>query len=234
MEEINVYCDESCHLLHDNSNIMLMGAISCDKNMAKILNRKIKEIKEKHNVYKYAEIKWVKVSKSKVDMYKELIDLFFQFDYVYFRAVIVDQKKELIFEPGKPSFEDLYYRIYYLLLKEIIDINYQYSIYVDIKDTKGSEKINKLQKVLNRTLYDFVDRTVSKIQLTRSDQVDIMGLNDLLIGAVSYKNRNLSKNAAKVELIEYIERKICHSLSSSTKKSYRKFNLFIWRPENAR
>jgi hypothetical protein len=76
MEEINIYCDESCHLEHDSSNAMVIGAISCDKDIASEINKRIKSIKQKHHVYKYAEIKWVKVSKSKIEMYKELIDLF--------------------------------------------------------------------------------------------------------------------------------------------------------------
>ena len=27
----NVYCDESCHLEHDNIPVMVLGAISCNK-----------------------------------------------------------------------------------------------------------------------------------------------------------------------------------------------------------
>ena len=234
MQEINVYCDESCHLQHDKSNAMIIGAISCDKDLTHELNTKIKEIKKKHHVYKFAEIKWVKVSKNKIEMYKDLIDLFFEYDNVFFRAVVAEDKDKLQFGKNFPCYNDLYYRMYYLLLREMIDVGFTYNIYIDMKDTKGSDKINSLKDVLNRTLYEFVDTTVKKIQLVKSDQIDIMGLSDLLIGAVGYKNRKLSQSQAKLELIEYIEQKTQKKLNQTTAKRSKKFNIFIWRPQHGR
>jgi len=76
MQEFNIYCDESCHLPHDNSDLMVIGGISCPKDKAKIINSEILRIKEKNGVFRFAEIKWTKVSNSKYDMYKQLIDLF--------------------------------------------------------------------------------------------------------------------------------------------------------------
>ena len=65
MIEYNVYCDESCHLPHDNSDLMVIGGISCPKEKVDYINKAIRDIK-KHGVFKFAEIKWTKVSKSKV------------------------------------------------------------------------------------------------------------------------------------------------------------------------
>lgn len=232
MEEINIYCDESCHLEHDHNDIMVIGAISCDKRIAKEINTKIKTIKEKHNIYRHSEIKWVKVSDSKIDFYKELIDLFYSYDDVFFRAVIALDKTSLKLESFNLTYDEWYYRIYYIVLKHLVSFEYTYNIYIDIKDTKGSRKINKLKDVLNRTLYDFIDSTVKNIQLVRSDQIDIMGLADLLIGAVSYKNRELKGSDAKLELIEYIEKKRGYALNISSPKKENKFNTFKWRPRN--
>lgn len=61
-----------------------------------------------------------------------------------------------------------------------------------------------------------------------------MGLADLLIGAVSYKNRGLNNSQAKVDLVRYIEQKINKSLDRTTPKYIKKFNIFQWRPLNAR
>ena len=76
MEIFNIYCDESCHVPHDNSDIMVIGGISCPKEKATLINRTIMSIKEKNRIYKYAEIKWTKVSNSKYNFYKDLVDLF--------------------------------------------------------------------------------------------------------------------------------------------------------------
>lgn len=232
MKEINVYCDESCHLENDDNNVMVMGSISLEKEAVQAINKRIKEIKIKHNVYKYAELKWTKVSKSKIEMYKEIVDLFFEYDDILFRAVIATGKQELSLSKFSITYDDWYYRIYYLLLKNIISIDYRYSIFLDIKDTNGSVKVEKLKSVLNRTLYDFYESTVHNIQLVRSDQIEIMGLTDLFIGAISYKNRGLCSNEAKVELIKYIESKANVRLNLSTTKAERKFNIFKWSPRH--
>lgn len=151
-----------------------------------------------------------------------------------FRAVVASDKDKLVFGNDLPAYNDLYYRIYYLVLKEMLEVGFCYDIYIDIKDTRGSTKIESLKDVLNGTLYKFYDTTVNKIQLVRSDQIELMGLVDLLIGAVSYKNRGLNNSQAKLELVRYIEQKINKPLNRTTPKYIKKFNIFQWRPLNAR
>lgn len=77
MEKINLYCDESNHLLHNENDIMILGYISCNSNKVRETNIAIRTIKEKHNLKKGYEIKWTKVSKAKMDFYKDLIEYFF-------------------------------------------------------------------------------------------------------------------------------------------------------------
>ena len=60
------------------------------------------------------------------------------------------------------------------MLRGMIDINDSYHVYVDIKDTKGSEKINTLRDVLNNAAGYFYEETVESIQLLKSDQVQLM------------------------------------------------------------
>lgn len=230
LNEINIYCDESCHLPHDNSNIMVIGGIACPKKKAASVIDAIYEIKRKYGVYKFAEIKWTKVSESKYEMYRSLIDLFFDSTFLNFRAVVATDKNKLDYEKFHLTHDDWYQRIYYLLLKEMIDIEKEYHIYVDIKDTKGSEKINTLKDVLNNSTAYFYDETVKSIQLLRSDQIQIMQLADLLIGAVSYANRGLTGNKAKLRLIKHIEDYIHRPLTTKSPKSEPKFNIFVWQP----
>ena len=230
MEEINVYCDESCHLPNDKSNYMVIGSIKCPKSKTFFINHEIKNIKKKYGVFEFAEIKWTKVSNSKIDMYKELVDLFFKYDFLSFRAVLAENKQSLSLKEYNLTYDDWYYRIYYLTLKETIDINNTFNIYIDIKDTNGYLKIMKLKEVLNRTLYDFSDSTVKSIQEVKSDQVNILQLTDLFIGAISYAARKLDSNKAKIELIEYISEKAHRPLIFSSPKSETKFNIFRWSP----
>ena len=177
------------------------------------------------------EIKWTKVSESKYNMYEELIDLFFDNSFLNFRAVVALNKSHLNYEKFHLTHDDWYQRIYYLTLREMMDIGKKYYVYVDIKDTKGSEKINKLKEVLNNVVGYFYDETVKNIQLVRSDQIQLMQLSDLLIGAVSYSNRGLNSNPAKVKLIEHIEESSGRSIKKTTPKVETKFNIFKWMPK---
>lgn len=45
--EYNIYCDESCHLLNDNINDMVLGAVWCPKERVKEISDRIKQIKKK-------------------------------------------------------------------------------------------------------------------------------------------------------------------------------------------
>lgn len=229
--EYNIYCDESCHLPHDNADLMVIGGISCPKEKAESINKAIRDIKVKNGVYKFAEIKWTKVSKSKYKMYEELVDLFFDTSYLTFRAVVALNKSHLNYEKFHLSHDDWYQRIYYLTLREVIDIGNDYHIYVDIKDTKGSQKIYQLKNVLNNVVGYFYDETVKNIQLVRSDQIQLLQLADLFIGAVSYSNRGLNSNPAKLKLIKHIEEKSNRVLTKSTPKSEEKINIFKWLPK---
>ncbi len=229
----NIYCDESCHIQHDGNDIMVIGGVFCPKNNVKRVNKEIRKIKEKHGIIK-SEIKWHKVSNNKFDFYCELIDYFFSNDELRFRCVIAPEKKRLNLKCFSLSYDDWYYRIYYLLLKEIVGVDAEYYIYMDIKDTNGGSKIKKLKIVLNNMLYAFYNDVVKNIQLVRSDEIEIIQLSDVLIGAVSYVNRNLNNNDnAKSKIIDLIMEKTGQSLKYTTmpKVFHNKFDIFRWRPK---
>ena len=228
--EYNIYCDESCHLPHDKIDLMVIGGISCPKEKAEYINKAIRDIKVQNGVYKFAEIKWTKVSESKYKMYEELLDLFFDTSHLTFRAVVALNKSHLNYEKFHLTHDDWYQRIYYLTLREIINIGNDYHVYVDIKDTKGSAKINQLKDVLNNVVGYFYDETVRNIQLVRSDQIQLLQLADLFIGAVAYSNRDLNTNSAKLKLIEHIEDRSNRILTKSTPKTEDKINIFKWLP----
>lgn len=228
--EYNIYCDESCHLPNDNSTVMIIGGISCPKNKVYFINNEIRNVKKKYGIYEFVEIKWTKVSTSKLEMYKELVDVFFKYDFLKFRCVIATNKDKLEPEKYNLSYNDWYYRMYYLMLKEMVDVGNCFNVFIDIKDTNGQTKIKRLKDVLNRTLYDFTDSTVHLIQEVRSDQVQILQMADLIIGAISYSARNLNKSSSKKELVRYISEKSHRPLNYTTPKSEIKFNIFKWEP----
>ena len=227
--EYNVYCDESCHLENDHQPVMLLGAIWCPKSDVRNLSVEIRKIKAKHNAR--GELKWTKVSKARQDFYIELLEYFFKTSQLNFRCLVVDDKTKLnhnYFNQG--SHDTFYYKMYYSMLKTILSPQNRYYIYLDIKDTRSQNKVNELKEVLCNNVYDFTQQMIVNIQHIRSYESELLQLADLLIGAVSYENRNLRGNQTKISIIEYIEQKIKHSICLSTSLYYEKVNLFIFSP----
>jgi hypothetical protein len=97
-----------------------------------------------------------------------------------------------------------------------------------LKDTRGGEKIAKLHDVLCNNMYDFSKNIIERVQLVRSHEIEQLQLTDLLIGSVSYVNRDLSTNPAKVKIAERIMERCRYSLKHSTLLKEEKFNLFRW------
>jgi len=223
----NVYCDESCHLEHSDSDVMVLGAIFIDKSKMREVCDRIIEIKERNKVSKKLELKWTKVSKGNPQVYIDLIDYFFDDDDISFRSLIVPSKKNLSFDELN-TYDDWYYKMYFTMLKWIISPDKKYNFYIDIKDTNSYAKATKLHNILCSNEYDFQHKRILKVQPIRSHEVEVMQLTDLLIGAISYVNRGLSDNETKLELVKLIQKKSTFALTKSTLIKEPKFNLFFW------
>lgn len=225
----NIYCDESCHLEHDQQPVMLLGAVWCPKSEVQDCNVSIRKLKASHSAR--GELKWTKVSTSKQSFYLDLVDLFFSNENVNFRALVVDDKSKLdhsYFSQG--SHDSFYYKMYFYLLRNIISLENQYHIYLDMKDTRSQKKINTLKEVLCNTIYDFNQTIIRRIQHIRSNESELLQLTDFLLGAVSYRSRNHKGNEAKLAVIERICERSGIDLLRTTPPWEEKFNLFIFSP----
>ena len=238
-ESINIYCDESCHLQNDGEPLMALGAVYCPSAKKDDIFIRIGEIKKKHNLIPknkknpkdnraVYEIKWNKVSKAKIEFFKELIDFFFDEGDISFRVLVVPNKAQLEYEKYRHTHDVFYYKMYFSMLKVILNPDFSHNIYIDIKDTKSTEKVHKLEQVLRNDKYDYSKEIIKKVQQVRSHEVELIQLADLLTGAVAYVNRGLKTSAAKNELVEQIRYRSRYSLVKSTLIREKKFNIFIW------
>jgi hypothetical protein len=227
----NIYCDESCHLENDHVSTMVLGAGWCKKNDLLRITSEIKLIKKKYNLSPNFEIKWTKVSPAKKEFYSTLINYFFDESKLHFRSIIIPDKSKLDHEKFNQSHNDWYYKMYFLLLKEILDPTANYNIYIDIKDTRGYAKVKKLQDILCNNVYDFDKTIIKKIQQIHSNEAVIMQLADLFIGAITHFYRKLSSSSTKKELIDLIIKRSGHNLIRNTLPKEDKFNIFIWSPK---
>jgi hypothetical protein len=226
--EYNIYCDESCHLENDGQKAMVLGAVWCPKNQTQSIFMEIRNIKKQFGFPSNFEIKWNKVSPAKFDFYSAIIDYFFNNDALHFRTLVVPDKSVLNHIEYNQTHDDFYYKMYFDLLKIIFSPNDSYYTYLDIKDTQGQQKVDKLKQYLRSSKYDYNKDIIKRIQQIRSNEVELLQITDLLIGAVSYLHRGLNQSTAKVDLIKKIQFLSGYSLMSSTLVREPKMNIFIW------
>jgi len=228
-ETYNIYCDESCHLENDQQRAMVLGAVWCPLDKTQEIAERLRELKQKHGLSREFEVKWTKVSPAKERFYLDFVDYFFNDDDLFFRALIIPDKSKLQHRavPGQ-NHDSWYYKMYFDMLKVIFRPDSFYRVYLDIKDTQGAEKVAKLHDVLCNNMYDFRREVIGRLQLVRSHEIEQLQLADLLIGAISYANRELEGNAAKLALVERIRERSGYSLTRTTLLREQKVNLFRW------
>ena len=228
----NVYCDESCHLENDGVNDMVLGAVWCPQSKLRAINQRIKEIKKRNGVSEKMELKWTKISPAKVDLYKDIINYYFDDDDLHFRAVIIRDKSKLDHDKFNQTHDQWYYKMYFDMLKVILSPYDNYEIYIDIKDSHSYSRAQKLKEVCSNSMYDFSHTIIRRLQPIRSDEVQIMQIVDLLIGAIGYENREFLENAvrseAKKEVIDLIKKRSGYTLKKTTLLREEKLNLLAW------
>lgn len=234
MEQYSFFIDESCHLEHDRSPVMCVGAIRVPEDKYQQYKEDIKSIKQKYGILH--EVKWNTVSNTHVQMYKELIDYFFASE-MGFRCVLVtykDRLDNLSFNKGEH--DNFYYKLIYYLLYNPYAYEYTegfgYKVFLDIKDTKGRKKLDKITRIFANQFHG--KSPFTHFQHIRSHESQFIQLTDLFIGAVAYKARHLDyepgASPAKVELVNYLESKSGYTLDEGTIPFESKFNIFNHQP----
>lgn len=225
--EYNVYCDESCHLQNDGNDVMTIGSVWAPKDKRRMICEEIKRIKRQNGLPVPYELKWSKVSSAKRGEYIDLINLFFDDSNCHFRGVVVNGKSKLDFSRFSGDYNDWYYKIYYSMLKEIPTAGAQLNVYMDIKQENSASNMGLLKKYLT---FHLGEKSINNFQVIRSDEVEIMQMTDVLIGAISYVNRGLNTSKTKIELIDLICERSGSSLCFNTRRDEKKFSLLSWRP----
>ena len=238
MMEYNIYCDESCHLEHDGIPVMAIGGVWCESSKKDEMFTRLRQIKVEHGLKPTNELKWNAVSYSKLSYYKDVMNYFFDNSGIHLRVIIVPDKRDLNHEAFHQTHDEFYYKMYFDMLKAIISPSNSYSIYLDIKDTRGGKKTKKLREVLSNNMLDFDRRCIKKIQQVKSHEVELIELADFLIGCVTYANRlerddkHILTSESKKELVILMRERSKYQLTKTTLLREDKVNLFVWSERN--
>ena len=206
---------------------MSLGAVKIPSKDYEKVKNDIKEIKLKHkNPF---EIKWTKLSYSRMPLYKELIDYFID-STISFRVVTIINKQDLNHNLFNQTHNEFYNKTYYLVLKKIMNKHDKYQVYMDLKDTRGKEALQDLADVFE----NLHELPTPFMQHIRADESQLLQLVDLFTGAVSYKMRGLKESKIKLEIIDYIERRLNIHLNTTSSYNDKKFNRFIQDPKKVK
>ncbi len=220
-----VYCDETLPDLFTTTKAidkrLMIGSLWIEEALRDDFKEKIKELRVKHNCW--GEIKWTKVSVSKENFYFELVDLFFSFGMqARFRAIGIDPKQVNWAMHGNDR-ELGFYKFYYFLLKQWLHDFNEYSIYCDSKVNRDLSRLNKLQEILENATWN---ANIKNVQALPSNEVVLIQLADLFLGATSAKlNNTLQTNQAKKNVINHIEKHLGRQIQATT-MSEQKWNVF--------
>ncbi|MBN1363983.1 MAG: DUF3800 domain-containing protein [Syntrophaceae bacterium] len=230
MIKYDIFIDESCHLMDDYSkSVMAIGYIKVPRDDYHRIKLELNDIKLRHKTP--MEIKWGKISESRLSLYIALIDYFFM-NPIEFRCILVKYKERLDHDQfNQGSHDNFYYKLIYHLLNNpfVNPIGNQYRTFLDIKDTRGRDKIRKINEIFENKFYG--KSPFIHFQHIRSEESVLLQLADLFIGAVTYKTRVLHESSIKNKIIEYLEEKSGYVLDESTEPWETKFNIFDHQPK---
>lgn len=170
-----------------------------------------------------SEIKWSKVSPNRRNFYVELIDLFISYgDSLRFRCIAVDHT-QLNMALHDNDEELGFYKFYYQLLHHwLLDFN-EYRIFCDVKSHRDPKRLPVLARCLAR---GNLSSRIESIQALHSDEVVLIQLCDLLLGAASSRiNETLREGGAKAAIVQRLETALGRPLAP-THKTEEKFNIF--------
>ncbi|MDD2391972.1 MAG: DUF3800 domain-containing protein [Bacilli bacterium] len=227
--EYKVYCDETCHMQNDKKNYMILGAVYCPKNEVNHIVKYIKNLKKQYGLKYTSEIKWTKISDSKLNFYIELLRYFFINPNLRFRAIICD-KRILNHEKFHQTHDEWYHKMYYEMIRYFISNDNNYEIYPDIKDTNSYENFQRVAKYLRLKLKDTNNKTIRKIQPISSNESYILQVTDVLLGALQYHKNGADGSKAKLQIVDFIKNNVIDGIDETTPYNKNKFNILVWIP----
>jgi hypothetical protein len=229
--KFEVYCDETLPDLltsaHPNARFLMIGSLWLPVDLREEVKTRIAGLRQQHGVH--GEMKWRKVSPSKVGFYTDLIDLFMSFGLdLRFRCIAVERRAfNLGLHNGDAELG--FYKFYYQVIHHwILDQN-EYTIFCDLKCNRDRSRLPTLKRILNNA-----NRTsiICDVQSLPSPEVVLLQLCDVLLGAASARmNGRQDLGAAKESVISHLERRLNRARLRPTHRSEDKFNIFQIRLE---
>lgn len=225
MTEFNIYCDESRHTSDPTQPFMVIGALRCPRSLKRDIVGRIHKLQARHNAH--GELGWKRVSPNRMDFYSDLLRLFANEPGLAFRCLVANRDK-LDHERFNNGDSELgFYKLYYQMLVHWMEAGSTYHIYLDWQQNRAQHRFHDLAAILKNKL-----RGASYIECLEpvtSANLPLLGLADVLIGAVGYQWNGLGGSAAKLEVAHLLAQAGgLSTLANGTGRAAQKVNIFCF------
>ncbi len=224
--QFEVYCDEAKQDLFTSkkpsARFLMIGSLWLPSSLRCEAKEQIGRLRAKHQTW--GEIKWSKISPSRLQFYVDIVDLFISYKQdMRFRCIAVDNAAVNMELHGNDK-ELGFYKFYYQMLHHwILDFN-EYRIFCDAKTNRDPKRLQVLQRCLQNAN---LSSKIMSVQSLPSREVVLIQLCDLLLGAASSRmNDTLKEGSAKEAILKRLEGDLHLEVLGPTIRDERKFNIF--------
>jgi len=226
--DFEVYCDESRQDLfrrqgEHRGRFVLLGSIWIEASERPRFKEALHSLRNRYDLW--GEFKWNKVSPSRLDFYRAVVDIFFR-ENMRFRCFVAEAHELDAARFHEADNELMFYKFYYQLLHHwILDCN-RYRIFLDMKTNRVHNRLRILRDVLRNAN---LTSEILDVQALPSREVDLLQLTDVMLGAVGYKFHGHAQSQAKCALVQAVESALGKPIGP-TNRAATKFNVFRFRP----
>ena len=217
---MEIYCDNAFPDLFTSNNpradYLMIGSLWLPADLREEVKDRIKAVRRRHDTW--GEIKWNKISRSRIGFYFDPIDLFMSYDEdeLHFRGIAVN-REQMKHDPNHVRAELGIYRFYHEMIHHWTNSQNTYRVFCET----DNRCIHRFKRVLLGA------RITTDIQALPSKEVALIQLTDLLLGAASSRaNRTLNGGTAKEGVVKALEQRLGIVLGPTTVGN-NKFNLVI-------
>ncbi len=221
-----IYCDESSPDLFASQKrtckYLTIGGIWFPHEKREEFKTAIHALRDRHRIG--PEFKWNKVSPSKLDFYRDLLQWFIEEkDFIRFRCILVEADKVQLLKYHCSDQELGFYKFYYQLLHHwIYDFN-QYKIFLDHRKNRLQSRLLTLQQCL---VSSNLSSEITSVQAIQSSESVLIQLADVLTGLCAAKfNQGTKEGSAKTQLLQFFEERLGRQIVPTTSDE-KKVNVF--------
>ena len=224
--EVSIYCDESRHEGQAHQRYMVIGGIWLPRDTRQEILAGLHVLQQEHHIT--GELKWSKVSRSRLPGYFAIIDYLASRADVHFRCIVVDKTKADHDKYFQNDRQFGFWVFYWHCLKQWMGNGNTYFVSVDFKPESLHSGPRRLRHVLEN---ECVRRCwLKSLECVDSKENLFCQIADVFIGAVGYEQNGLEGSEIKRALCAHIAEKFQRSnLKGNDQPDRLRFNIFkIW------